>query len=90
VDDDVAVELVNRDQICGLGTDRLGDRPAVAAHRSAVVIGAETAIERGVEALRMAALAGEEAVAHPSDLSQSGSLDHGSPRVKGNGGGRSG
>src|SRR5262245_93261 len=89
-DDRVAVDLIDRQEIPRLGAERHGHRLAVAAHRCRIVVRAEAAIARGVDTLGIATLAGKEAVTQASDLSESGSLDHCSPKVKGNGGGRSG
>ena len=58
-----AVDLVERQQPVGRDAQGLGDQGAVLPHSLRVVAGAETAIERAVNALRNAALAGEESVA---------------------------
>ena len=65
---DVAVALINCDQLTGCGTQMPCDPVAVRFDPGAIVVRAQAAVEQGVNAIGSAALPGEEAMANARQL----------------------
>jgi hypothetical protein len=71
------MDLIGRQQTVGRNAERRRHAGAVLADLGRRIVGADAAVQTGIDALRYAAVAGEEGVANARELAERAGLQHG-------------